>query len=1021
MPADHFLTEEQASSFGRYVGDPSLTEQDQFFYLDAADLQRIDEHRGEHNRLGFALQLGTARYLGTFLSDPLDVPWVVVEYLSAQLGIADPSIIKKYAERVATANAHARKIRQLYGYQDFAGPVVDELGEFVYARAWTRGEGPTALFEQAVDWLRRRRVLLPGVSRLSKTVQTARERATSDVYEQLAEAARTTDPEMPDRLRGLLASDEGASSSRLESLRAAPVRLSGLAMNKALLRVEQVNALGVGAVDTSRVPGSRLRTLARYGLEAKAQSLRRLAEPRRTATLVATVEALSVAAVDDALDLFDVLMASRVLGPSKRAASAARLETLPELEKASNVLARVGRELVSLLEGAGEQVDVAMVWDRLEKVAAREQITRYADRVSELVPDASGLEGAMRQQVARRYRTVAPFLGLMATALPLRATRPGQPALEALTGLVNLRGRRQLLVEDVDEGLVPAAWQAAVFGRDGTEVNREAWILCVLEQLRLHLRRRDVFAAPSARWGDPRAQLLDGEQWEQVRDRALIGLGLDGPVDERLRGRAGALDAAWMGLAENLEKTGSDGPVRLESSGKDGRTRLVIDRLDALDIPESLRELREQVSGMLPRVDLPELLLEVHSWTGFLDAYTHIGRSNARMVDLPRSIAALLVAEACNVGLTPVIAEGHPALTRNRLGHVDANYLRAETHAAANATLIKAQGEIPIAQVWGGGLLASVDGMRFVVPVRTINAGPNPKYFGRGRGLTWFNAVNDQVAGIGATVVPGTVRDSLYVLDTILNLDGGPRPEMITSDTASYSDMVFGIFSLLGYRFSPRIASLSDQRLWRATMPDTADSDYGPLNDVARNRINLSKISAHWDDMTRVAASLATGTVRAYDLLRMLSRDGSPSPLGAAITEYGRMDKIIHLLALIDPIDESYRRTTHTQQTVQESRHRLARAIFHGRRGQIYQRYREGQEDQLGALGLVLNAVVLWNTRYTDAVIDALRAAGNRVDDADVARLSPLGDQHINMLGRYAFTTSSPSGLRPLRTVPDER
>ncbi len=67
MPADHFLTEEQASLSGQYVGDPSLTEQDQFCYLDAADLQRIDEHRGEHNRLGFALQLGTPRYLGTFL------------------------------------------------------------------------------------------------------------------------------------------------------------------------------------------------------------------------------------------------------------------------------------------------------------------------------------------------------------------------------------------------------------------------------------------------------------------------------------------------------------------------------------------------------------------------------------------------------------------------------------------------------------------------------------------------------------------------------------------------------------------------------------------------------------------------------------------------------------------------------------------------------------------------------------------------------------------------------------------
>lgn len=1019
MPADHFLTEEQAAVFGRFVGEPSRAELEQYFYLDAADRGRIAEHRGNHNRLGFALQVGTTRFLGTFLSDPLDVPWSVVDYLAAQLKIADPSVIKRYPERVATPNAHAREIRRLYSYEDFTGAAVEDLSEFVYSRAWTHGEGPTVLFTHSVAWLRRRRVLLPGVTRLSKTVQAARERAASELFERLAGAAKTADPQLPGRLRGLLAVDEGASASGLEVLRAGPVRLSGPAMNQALGRVEKIRSLGIGAVDTAGVPASRLRALARYGLEAKAQSLRRLAEPRRTATLVAALDTLSAAAVDDALDLFDALMAAKVLGPSKRAAAAARLETLPELEKASAVLARVGRELVSLLEEAGEQVDVATVWARLEKVAARDQIVQYADTVGVLIPDASGLEGAMRQQVARRYRTVAPFLRLLASALPLQATASGRPLLDALAGLDDLRGRRQLRREDVNEALVPAAWRAAVFGRDGVEVDREAWVLCVLEQLRVFLRRRDVFASPSTRWGDPRAQLLDGEQWEQVRDRALTGLGLEGPASEYLNGRIEVLDAAWRTLAASLEEAGPNDSVRMEPSGPDGRTRLKVDRLDALEIPESLRELRDQVAGMLPRVDLPELLLEVHSWTGFLDAYTHIGQSNARMGDLPCSVAALLVAEACNVGLTPVVAEGHPALTRDRLGHVNANYLRAETHSAANATLIKAQSEIPLARAWGGGLLASVDGMRFVVPVRTINAGPNPKYFGRGRGLTWFNAVNDQAAGIGATVVPGTVRDSLYVLDTILNLDGGPRLEMITSDTASYSDMVFGIFALLGYRFSPRIAGLSDQRLWRATLPGTADSDYGALNDVARNRINLSRITAHWDDMTRVAASLATGTVRAYDLLRMLSRDGNPSPLGAAITEYGRIDKTVHLLALINPLDETYRRTTNTQQTVQESRHRLARAIFHGRRGQIYQRYREGQEDQLGALGLVLNAVVLWNTRYADAALGALREDGHQVLDTDIARLSPLGDQHINMLGRYAFTTASPAGLRPLRMSGD--
>ena len=405
--------------------------------------------------------------------------------------------------------------------------------------------------------------------------------------------------------------------------------------------------------------------------------------------------------------------------------------------------------------------------------------------------------------------------------------------------------------------------------------------------------------------------------------------------------------------------------------------------------PTAWSGLRATAQAMLPRVDLPELLLEVHAWTGFLDAYTHLADVSTRTKDLAVSVAALLVAEACNVGLTPVIKPGEAALSRARLAHVDQYYVRAENHAAANALLIEAQTQIPIAQAWGGGLLASVDGLRFVVPVRTINAGPSPRYFGYKRGITWLNAVNDQVAGIGQMVVPGTPRDSLFILDTLLNLDAGPKPEVVTTDNASYSDMVFGVFAILNYRFAPRFADLPDQRYWRAPLPDPlpdgvdvspeqqAIRDYGPLEPIARNTINVAKIATQWPDMLRVAGSLVTNQVRAYDLLRMFGRDGHPTPLGQAFTEYGRIAKTLHLLALVDPIDGTYQRRMNRQLTVQESRHRLGRKICHGNRGQIRQAYREGQEDQLAALGLVLNAVVLWNTRYLDAIVEHLRGAAS--------------------------------------------
>jgi len=94
-----------------------------------------------------------------------------------------------------------------------------------------------------------------------------------------------------------------------------------------------------------------------------------------------------------------------------------------------------------------------------------------------------------------------------------------------------------------------------------------------------------------------------------------------------------------------------------------------------------------------------------------------------------------------------------PTLTRGRPRWVQQNYLRAETLSRANARLVQAQRRIVLAQAWGGGEVATADGLRFVVPVRTLNAAPNPKYFGRGHGATFFNFANDQFAGQGGVVV----------------------------------------------------------------------------------------------------------------------------------------------------------------------------------------------------------------------------------------------------------------------------
>jgi hypothetical protein len=214
--------------------------------------------------------------------------------------------------------------------------------------------------------------------------------------------------------------------------------------------------------------------------------------------------------------------------------------------------------------------------------------------------------------------------------------------------------------------------------------------------------------------------------------------------------------------------------------------------------------------------------------------------------------------------------------------------------------------------------------------------------------------------------------------------------------------MVFGLFKILGYNFSPRSRDLDDQRFWRATLPGVETGSYGTLEDLARNRVNLNKVIIHWPDMLKVAGSLVTNQVRAYDLLRMFGREGRPTPLGSAFAEYGRIAKTEHLLWVVDPVDDTYRRQMNRQLTVRESRHKLARDVCHGKRGTIHQAYRDGMEDQLGALGLVLNAIVLWTTKYIDAAVAQLKAEGHVTREEDIARLSPLKHRNLNLLGATA-------------------
>ncbi len=234
--------------------------------------------------------------------------------------------------------------------------------------------------------------------------------------------------------------------------------------------------------------------------------------------------------------------------------------------------------------------------------------------------------------------------------------------------------------------------------------------------MRAGLRRRDIFASPSLRYADPRAGLLDGTTWESARPAVCRTLGVSSSGAEEVAGMAARLDAAYRATAGRLPENAS---VRIDIA-LDGSPSLSLSALDKLEEPASLVALRLAVQVRMPRVDLPELLLDMHARTGFAAGFTHASERDARAGDLAISVCAVLLAEACNTGFEPLIPLGALlrnrldtlALRRSRLSWVRQNYVRAETLTRANAALVAAQAAIPLARAWGGGDVASADGLR---------------------------------------------------------------------------------------------------------------------------------------------------------------------------------------------------------------------------------------------------------------------------------------------------------------------
>jgi TnpA family transposase len=827
--AVRFLTAAQRDRYGRYPDVVTPDDLARCFHLSDDDRAQIPICRGEHNRLGFALQLTTVRYLGTFLNDPVGVPSPVLLSLSRQLAIPIDGL-QRY-RKGEQREVHVTTICNRYGYGEITEPRVGlRLTRWLYGVCWTGTERLGALFDRAISWLLTHKILLPGCTTLERFVVRVRARVEARLWRLLT---RGITAQQKDQLQRLLLVPEGDRVSSLDQLRSGPTRISGPAIRAAIDRLNAVRVLGITVPMKARIPSSRIASLARFANRAKAQAISRMPTARRIATLVAFVHCLEATAQDEVPEVLEMLLHD-LFGNAITADQKARLRTLKDLDQSAAALAEAC--LLVLDPNVPDENLRKKVFAKIPRAALQNAL----ERLSALIrpPD-----DVYFTELSEHYRSVRGYLPQVLAHIAFETAPAGRPLLAAYDWL-RAQQERNKPENNAPREIIDKAWRRHVVQKDG-RVDIRAYTFCVLSHLQTAIHRRDVFTRPSWRYADPRANLLSDAEWEATRPIICRTLGLPPDPQPILNSLAAELNKTYREVAQRLP----DNPdVRFEKVK--GKEELILTPLDALDEPSSLIQLRKIVAERLPRVELAELVLEVALRTGLSEAFTHLTDRSARTADFALSLCAALLAEACNTGSEPFIRHDTPALRRDRIAWVKQNYLRDDTITAGNATLVAAQNRIALAHAWGGGEIASADGMRFVVPIRTVHAGPNPKYFGPLRGVTWYNLLSDQFTGLNAIPVPGTLRDSLVLLAVVLEQQTELKPMQIMTDTGAYTDVMFGLFRLLGYRFCPRIADIGGTRFWRID----PQADYGKLNVVSQHRLKPSPARSCRDECRPLAS-----------------------------------------------------------------------------------------------------------------------------------------------------------------------
>ena len=983
MPRRELLTEPQRLAFT----EPATDERElvRHYTLSAEDMALIDRRRGGPNRLGFAVMLCYLRFPGRALRQDEQPPVTMLSFIAEQLTL-EPASFGDYAERDQTRREHLAEIQAVAGYRVFTRGIYRELSAWLLPTALATEKG-SALAAMTLDELRTRRIMVPPLPVIERLCGEVRGRAHRQLWRKLTDGL--TDAQCAS-LDQLLTVRPGGGQSTLAWLRQTAYAATSGNFPKLVERLKQIRAIGIEPERAARIHQNHWLKLAREGGQTTVQHLAELEPLRRYATLTALVLELTSTLTDEALNMFEQLIGS-MFKKTERAHADKFHKSGKAINEKVRLYARIGEALIEARAAAGDAfaaIEAVLSWDRFEATVAEAHKLAQPEDFDYL------------SLLDERYASVRKFAPLLLTEFEFHAAPAMADLLQGLDVLreLNASGKRAM-PNGVPTGFVKPRWQPHVIGPEGS-VNRHFYELCTLAELRDRLRAGDVWVRGSRQYRDFETYLIPNEAFATMQNEPLpLEIATELPVymAERRQCLQTKMDevAAKARNRELVDVSLADGVLRISPLKK--------------NTPASAIAFAEQVYTLMPHIKITELFGEVDGWTRLAERFVHM-----RTLAPPKHRHALLtavLADGINLGLTRM-SEACRATPWRQLTWTADWHIRDECYAQALALLINAQHRQPLSSHWGRGTTSSSDAQFFRAGGQGEVRGRANLHYGQDPGVKFYTHLSDQFGSYHTNVIAASAHEAPYVIDGLLYHESCLVIDEHYTDTGGFSDHIFAVCRPLGFRYAPRIRDLKEKRLY--TIPGViVPAELAPL---VAGHINMKAIHDHWQDIPRLVMSIKTGTVTASVILRKLAAYPRQNGLALALRELGKLDRTLFTLDWLQ--DPDLRRRTHVGLNKGEQQNALRRAVFFNRLGEIRDRSYENQRYPASGLNLLVAAIILWNTVYLQRVVDHLRKQGIEPGPTDLAHLSPLGWEHINLTGDYHWETEEtigPEQFRPLR------